>query len=166
MEYIVKLGFTPMEQVYVAWMVYHMGFDLFYEPNGVYVARQVVTNSKGQKIEVFMNSLAFEDLSQVNVNFAPILESVDYHWEIFLWADPPIKVTGDIDLGVPNTWFEYMQELSSEMNIAWDQSNIPEDARRFDTGRNPHATTGLWKSQEKLAEEKSMRDTEWRLPAV
>ena len=107
------MGFTPMEQVYFAWLVYHTGIDIFYEPNGVYIARQVLTNSKGQKVEVFTNSMAFEDLSQVNVNFAPILESVDYHWEIFLWADPPIKVTGDLDLGVPNTWFEYMQEWSS-----------------------------------------------------
>ncbi len=50
-----------------------MGFDVFYEPNGVYVARQVVTNSKGQKVEIYWNSLCFEDLSQLNVNFAPVL---------------------------------------------------------------------------------------------
>jgi len=52
-------------------------------------------------------------LSVLNVNFAPVLEAVDYHWEIFLWADPPIKVTGDLDLGVPNTWFEYETEWST-----------------------------------------------------
>ena len=49
-------------------------------PNQVYVARQVVTNSKGQKVEVFWNSMAFEDMSMLNVGFAPILETVDYHW--------------------------------------------------------------------------------------
>lgn len=32
---------------------------------------------------------------------------IDYHWEIFLWSDPMLKPTGDLDLGVPNTWFEY-----------------------------------------------------------
>jgi len=41
------------------------------------------------------------------VGFAPVLESVDYHWEIFLWGDPPIKPNNDFDLSVPNTWFEY-----------------------------------------------------------
>lgn len=47
--------------------------------------------------------------------FAPVNELTDYHWEIFLWADPMIKVTGDLDLGVPNTWFEYELEWSGEM---------------------------------------------------
>ena len=160
------MGLTPMEQVSYAWLTYHMGLDIYYQPNGVYIARQVVTNSKGQKVEVFFNSLCFEDLSQLNVNFAPVLEAVDYHWEIFLWADPPLKVTGDLDLGVPNTWFEYELEWSTEMAIANDQMNIPEDIRPFDTGRNPHATASLWKSQERLLEEKEMRDPEWKLPTI
>ena len=56
-------------------------------------------------------------------------------------------MTGDLDLGVPNTWFEYENELSTEMVIAVDQMNIPEDIRPWDTGKNPHATSGLWKSQ-------------------
>ena len=34
----------------------------------------------------------------LNVGFAPVLENVDYHWEIFLWADPPIHPLGDFDL--------------------------------------------------------------------
>lgn len=29
----------------------------------------------------------------MNVGFAPVLEYTDYHWEIFLWGDPPIKPT-------------------------------------------------------------------------
>jgi hypothetical protein len=44
------------------------------------------------------------------------------------------------------------------MVVALDQMNIPEDIRPFDTGRNPNATASLWKSQEKLLEEKQMRD--------
>lgn len=39
-----------MEQVRYAYLIYHTGMDVFYEPNGIYVARQVVTNSKGQKV--------------------------------------------------------------------------------------------------------------------
>ena len=90
-----------------AYLVYNLGLDVFYFPNQVYLARQVVTNSKGQKVEIFWNSFTFEDMALLNVGFAPILETIDYHWEIFLWADPPIKVTGDLDLGIANTWFEY-----------------------------------------------------------
>lgn len=160
------MGLTPMEQVRYAWLTYHMGLDVFYQPNGVYIARQVVTNSKGQKVEVFSNSMCFEDLSQLNVNFAPVLDAVDYHWEIFLWADPPLKVTGDLDLNVPNTWFEYELEWSTEGAISNDQMNIPEDIRPFDTGRNPHCTSSLWKPQDKLAEEIAMRDPEWKLPTI
>lgn len=48
-----------MEQVRYAYLTYHMGIDIFYEPNGVYVCRQVVTNSKGQKVEVYHNSMCF-----------------------------------------------------------------------------------------------------------
>ena len=49
-EHIVKSGLTPYEQVRYAYLAYNFGLDVFYEPNGVYVARQVVTNSKGQKV--------------------------------------------------------------------------------------------------------------------
>jgi len=50
----------------------------------------------------------------LNVSFAPIKEHIDYHWEIFLWAEPMLKPSGDLDLGVPNTWFEYEMEWSGE----------------------------------------------------
>ena len=79
-EHIVKMGLSPWQQVRYAYLVYHMGIDVFYEPNAVYITRQVVTNSKGQKVEVYHNANCFEDMSQLNVNFAPVLEAVDYHW--------------------------------------------------------------------------------------
>lgn len=58
-EHIVKLGFTPLEQVDFAYLAYNLGLDVFYTPNQVYIARQVVTNSKGQKVEVFWNSFCW-----------------------------------------------------------------------------------------------------------
>ena len=64
----------------------------------MYVARQVVTNSKGEKVEVYWNSQVFEDLSLLCVGFAPVMEYIDYHWEIFLWGDPPIHPLCDFDL--------------------------------------------------------------------
>lgn len=160
------MGLTPFEQLDYAYIAYNLGLDVFYSPNQVYLARQVVTNSKGQKVEIFWNSMCFEDMSTLQVGFAPILESIDYHWEIFLWADPPLKVTGDMDLGIPNTWFEYEQELSTELVIAADQFNIPEDIRPFNTPKNPNARKELWKSQEQLQIEKQMEDPEWKLPTL
>lgn len=163
MEHIVKLGLTPIEQVDYAYLAYNIGLDVFYMTNQMYVARQVVTNSKGQKVEVLWNGQAFEDLSTLSVGFAPILENIDYHWEIFLWSDPPIKVTTDLDLGVPCTWFEYELELSTSALIILDQMNIPEDIRRFPTARNPHCRTEMWKSQEQLEMEHEMEDPNYKI---
>ena len=52
-----------------------------------------------------------------------------------------------MDLGVPNTWFEYEQEWSTDMVITTDQMNIPEDIRPFATPKNPFANKQLWKPQ-------------------
>ena len=38
-----------------AYLVYTLGLDVDYTPNNVYVARQVVTNSKGEKVEILWN---------------------------------------------------------------------------------------------------------------
>lgn len=116
-EYITTLGFNPDEQVDFAYLVYNLGLDVFYNPNAVFVARQVVTNSKGEKVEILWNNQWFEDLALLPVGFAPVKESVDYHWEIFLWGDSLLKVTGDLDLGVPNTWFEYEQECNRVVQL-------------------------------------------------
>jgi len=95
------------------------------------------------------------------LGFAPVLESVDYHWEIFLWADPPIKPNNDFDLNVPCTWFEYEQEWWMESNAQEDQFNIPEDERPYPTPRNPHCRKELWKSQDSLQEQEILRDETW-----
>jgi len=86
----------------------------------MYVARQVVTNSKGEKVEVYWNAQAFEDLASLCVGFAPVMEYIDYHWEIFLWGDPPIHPLCDFDLCAPGTWFEYECEWGGEMNMLED----------------------------------------------
>ena len=61
-------------------------------------------------MEVYWNTQAFEDLSMLNVGFAPIMENVDYHWEIFLWGDPPIHPLCDFDL-VESSHAECAQHL-------------------------------------------------------
>ena len=49
-------------------------------------------------MEVYWNAQVFEDLAYLNVGFAPTMEHVDYHWEIFLWGDAPIHPLVDFDL--------------------------------------------------------------------
>jgi hypothetical protein len=160
-EFIVKLGLNPDEEVDFAYLVYNLGLDVTYMANQIYVARQVVTNSKGEKVEVYWNWQAFEDLAMLSVGFAPIMENVDYHWEIFLWGDPPIHPLVDFDLSVPNTWFEYEQEWWQEQNILHDQQTLPENLRRFPTVRNPHARTKLWHPQDKLQRLEQLVEEDW-----
>jgi hypothetical protein len=149
-EYITTLGLTPEEQVDFAYIVYNIGIDVEYDTNAVFVARQVVTNSKGENVEILWNHQAYEDLALLPVGFAPVSENIDYHWEIFLWADPMLKPSGDLDLGVPNTWFEYEQEWSNEMVGVEDQMPIPEDIRQFPSPKHPNCQKELWRSQDDL----------------
>jgi hypothetical protein len=145
--------------------VYNLGIDVFYETNAVYVARQVVTNSKGEKVEVMWNSQVSEDLALLNVGFAPVMETVDYHWEIFVWGDSMIKVTGELDLGVPNTWFEYEQECTivcsavgtGDVCAVEDQMNLPEDIRPFPSPKHPNCSAELWRSQDAQQEYHEMQ---------
>jgi len=160
-EHITKLGLTPEEQIDYAYLAYNNGLDVFYLSNQIYTVRQVLTNSKGEKVEVYWNSQAYEDLSMLNVGFAPVLENVDYHWEIFLWADPPIHPLHDFDLGIPNTWFEYECEWWGEQTMMEDQMNIPESIRPYPTPRNPYARKELWKSQDELQEMINMKEESW-----
>jgi hypothetical protein len=160
-EHITTLGLSPDEEVDFAYIAYNIGLDVFYPSNQMYVARQVVTNAKGEKVEVYWNSQAFEDLSLLCVGFAPVMEYVDYHWEIFLWGDPPIHPLCDFDLCAPGTWFEYECEWGGEMNMLEDQVNLPEDAREFPSPRHPNARAELFRPQEKLALLQEMEDPEW-----
>ena len=48
-----------MEQVDYAYLAYNNGIDVFFKPNQVYLVRQVLTNSKGQKVEVYIGTQAY-----------------------------------------------------------------------------------------------------------
>lgn len=159
-EHIVKLGLNPDEQVDFAYIAKNIGLDVFYFANGAYSGRQVVTNSKGEKVEVYISAMQFEDMSQVSVTHAPTLHYVDYTWEIFLWGDGPIHPWTDFDLGLPSTWFEYEEELFGEFNMLEDQMNLPDDLR-IHTPRHPNARRELWKPQEIWHKMDTMKDPEW-----
>lgn len=47
------------------------------------------------------------------------------------------------------------------MTILEDQMSVPEDIRPFNTPRNPHSRSELWKSQDQLQLEEDMRDPNW-----
>lgn len=141
--------------------MHNNGLDVTYVGNQVYTARQVVTNSKGQKVEVYWNYQAFEDLANVPVGYAPVMEQNEIHWEIFLWGETPARALIDFDLGVPNTWFEYEEEMWNDQCFMEDQMTIPEGIRRFPTEKNPHCNKDLWKSQDALDEIEDMKRPDW-----
>lgn len=159
-EHITRLGLDPDEQVDYAYIAYNIGLDVFYKPNSVYMARQVVTNSKGEKQEVYWNALAYEEMSFVPVGNAPIMEMADYTWEIFLWGESPIHPLVDFDLSVPATWFEYEEENWGDQNIQEDQYTLPDDLRRK-SAKHPNASKELWRSQENWERIESMKDPNW-----
>ena len=135
--------------------------DPTYRANQVYIARQVVTNSKGQKVEVYWNYQAFEDMALVPVGYAPIMEQPEVHWEIFLWGETATRALHDFDLGVPNTWFEYEEEMWNDQVFMEDQMTIPEGLRRFPTEKNPNCNRDLWRSQENADKIEDMKRPDW-----
>ena len=141
--------------------MHNNGLDPFYEANQMYVARQVVTNSKGEKVEIMWNYQVFEDLTLVPVGHSPTRLDRDIHWEIFLWGEPPIKVVMDFDMSVPHTWFEYEDEMWSQRIFVEDQNTIPEGKRRFPTPKHPNCNKELWKSQEDLDRLEDMKRVDW-----
>ena len=159
-EHITTLGLNPDEEVDYAYIAYNIGLDVFYKPNSVYVGRQVVTDSKGEKQEVFINGQAYEDMSVLNIGHAPSYTQTDYHWEIFLWGELAIHPLVDFDLSVPATWFEYEEENWAEFNMLEDQFSLPEDLRR-ESERHPNCTGEIWYGQEELDEFEEVRREDW-----
>ncbi len=159
-EHITTLGLNPDEEVDYAYIAFNLGLDVFYVTNSVYVARQVQTNSKGEKCEIYWNSQSFEDISTVNVGHAPTLGFADYHWEIFLWGELAIHPRVDFDLSVPLTWFEYEEETWAEQNMMEDQISLPEDVRKV-SEKHPNCSKELWYSQEDLDRIEEMNDPDW-----
>jgi hypothetical protein len=159
-EHITRLGLTPQEEVDYAYIVYHNGIDVFYISNQVYTTRQVVTNSKGEKNEIYWNAQSYEDISLVPVGHAPILENMDYHWEIFLWGEPAIRPIVDFDMSVPNTFFEYEEEVWGEQSMMEDQLTLPEDLRRK-SSKHPNSSKELWRPQGQWDAFERMKKEDW-----
>ncbi len=88
-EYVRTLGMTPDDEVEIAYWYKNAGIDIYYPLNNTYVARQVVTNSKGEKVEVMWPFTSWEDGQELSVDTA--LQELPYytirHWEAFSGDD-------------------------------------------------------------------------------
>lgn len=157
---IQQFGLTPDEEVDYAYLVVNNGIDVFYESNQAYVCRQVVTNSKGEKVEVLWPSATYDEMTMMVYGNAPVWEMHENPWDP-IPGELPIRVHPDYDLQVPFTWFEYETDSRLHYLMTEDQMYIPEDARPYGTQKNPHASSHRWRPQEDLIEEEEMRDPNW-----
>lgn len=157
---IQQFGLTPEEEVDFAYMTVNMGIDVFYEGNQAYCARQVVTNSKGEKVEILWPSATYDEMTQMVFGNAPIWEMHENLWDP-IPGELPLRIMPDYDLGVPYSWFEYEMDNRLHHAMVEDQMFIPEAKRVFPSEKNPHCTTEKWRPQQDLREEDEMRDPNW-----
>lgn len=155
-----QLGLTPDEEIDFAYLAVNNGLDVFYQPNQAYVARQVVTNSKGEKVEILWPAATYDEMTMMVYGNAPVWEMHENPWDP-IPGELPIKIHPDYDLQVPYTWFEYETDSRIHYLMTEDQMYIPEDARVYPSPKNPHANSYKWKPQEDLIEEEAMRDPNW-----
>lgn len=157
---IQQLGLTPEEEVDFAYITVNNGIDVFYEGNQAYFARQVVTNSKGEKVEVLWPSGTYDEMTQMSFGNAVIWDMHENPWDP-IPGELPIRMHPDYDLGVPYSWFEYEMDNRIHHGMVEDQMFIPEDVRHFPSEKNPFCSTEKWRPQQELLEEDEMRDPEW-----
>lgn len=157
---IQQLGLNPVEEIDFAYMVVNNGIDVFYESNQAYVCRQVVTNSKGEKVEVLWPAGTYDEMTQMTYGNAPIWEMHENPWDP-IPGELPIRIHPDYDLGVPYTFFEYEQDSRIHYLMTEDQMYIPEDERPFPSEKNPHCSKEVWRPQQDLEDEDEMRDPNW-----
>jgi hypothetical protein len=163
-EYVRTLGLTPDDEVEVAFWYKNCGFDMYYPLNNTYLARQVVTNSKGEKVEVMWAFSAWEDGGELSVDTA--LQELPYysirHWEAFS-GDDWYKYQNSIDLGVPDTWFEYDRNSRFQLVMIEDQHDeLPDQYRPFPSIRNPNARKQIWMEQGRLNKINKMSHPDWK----
>ncbi len=141
---IQTFGLKPDEEVDFAYLVVNNGIDVFYHRNQAYITRQVVTNSKGEKVEVLWPSATYDEMTNMSFGKAEVWEYHENPWD-FIPGELPIRIQPDYDLGVPYSWFEYEMDSRIHGNMTRDTIYIPESERKFDEGKNPHAHNYLWR---------------------
>jgi hypothetical protein len=163
-EYIRTLGLTPDDEVELAYWYKNAGIDIYYPLNFTYVVRQVVTNSKGEKVEVMWPFLSWEDCADLSVDTA--LQELPYynirHWEAYS-GDEWYKYVNNIDLGVPDTFHEYERNTRFMLNVISDQlEELPDDMRPWPSAPNPHCRNELFREQKDILQWEEMSAPEWK----
>jgi hypothetical protein len=162
-EYVRTLGLTPDDEVELAYYYKNMGIDIYYPMNNTYIARQIVTNSKGEKTEVVWPFMGWEDCIELSVDTA--LQDLPYqtirHWEAYS-GDEWYKYVNNIDLGMPDTWFEYEKNSRYQIALITDQlEELPDSKRPWPSVKNLHSRKELWRSQEHLQYLEDMKGEGW-----
>jgi hypothetical protein len=165
-EYIRGLGLTPDDEVELAYWAKNLGLDIYYPMNNTYIARQIVTNSKGEKVEIVYPFQAAEDIFELSVDTA--LQDRPYlsirHWEAFS-GDEWYKYINTQDLGVPDTWIEYEKNSRFAMGLIGDQlEELPDQIRPWPSPKHPNARKELWRSQEHLKDLDDLSKPDWNVP--
>jgi hypothetical protein len=163
-EYIRTLGLTPDDEVELAYYAKSIGLDIYYPFNYTYIARQVVTNSKGEKTEVLWPFTSWEDCLELSVDTA--LQDLPYytirHWEAYS-GDEWYKYVNNQDLGVPDTWYEYEKNSRFTLMMIEDQNEeLPDTLRPWNTPRHPHCREELYQDQARLRELEEIAKPEWK----
>lgn len=155
-----QLGLNPEEEVDFAYLTVNLGIDVFYVPNQAYILRQVVSNSKGEKVEILWPAATYDEMTQMTFGDAELWEHHETAWDP-IPGELPIRIHPDYDLGVPYSWFEYEMDHRIQSLMTEDQFYIPEDVRKFPDDKHPHCSKDTWKPQEDLRKEDEMRDPNW-----
>lgn len=75
----------------------NLGIDVFYIPNQAYILRQVVTNSKGQKVEILWPAAYYDEMTMMSFGTAPVWEITESTWDP-IPGELPIRVSPEYDL--------------------------------------------------------------------
>lgn len=158
--HIQTFGLSPWQELDYAYIAVNNGFDIFFNENHGYLARQVVTNSKGEKVECLFPSSEQDEFTYFNYSTHSGMERMDHVWDP-VPGEAPICPHPDYELGVPASYFEY--EIDNKMHtiMTRDQTFIPEDVRPCPVEKNPNCTSEYWKPQSDLERESKMEDPDW-----
>ena len=135
---------TPEEEIDFAYLVVNNGIDVFYQANQAYVLRQVVTNSKGEKVEILWPAATFDEMTSMSYGNQPNFYYMENPWDL-IPGELPIRIHPDYDLGVPYSWFEYEMDSRLHTLMTDDQIYIPESERPFPAEKNPHCSGHYWR---------------------
>merc|ERR1711976_459208 len=157
---IQSLGLTPWEELDYAYIVVNNGIDVFYESNHSYVNRQVVTNSKGEKVECLFATNEPDEFTYMNFSVHIGDDRMDHAYDP-VPGEPPVCPVQDYENGAPYSFFEYELDNRLHMTMVQDQNLIPEDERPCPVPKHPNCSKELWRPQSDLQEDDEMKDPNW-----